>query len=178
MVETRTITAADWDMVAGVLGPDGCGGCWCVNHRIAPGMCAPTGAAARADLKELIEQGAARGVVALLEGRPVGWCAVDPRAAIPGHDCTPASDTAAPATWSIHCLFVRPEARGRGVARELVTAAVALAVAHGASRIEAYPADRGKGLDFTGDVGLYRSLGFDVSIRAVGPFWLAIRMPS
>ncbi|WP_051111531.1 GNAT family N-acetyltransferase [Sciscionella marina] len=43
--------------------------------------------------------------------------------------------------WALTCLFVPREARGTGVARELVRGALGYARARGASCVEAYPVD-------------------------------------
>ncbi len=69
-------------------------------------------------------------------------------------------------TWSLNCLFVPARWRGRGVARALVAAAVALAASHGAAEIEAYPTvlEPGKrqagAFVWTGVPALYEPLGF------------------
>jgi GNAT superfamily N-acetyltransferase len=86
------------------------------------------------------------GLVAYLDGEPVGWCAVEPRPAyegllrvfrVPwdGRD----EDKTDPAVWAVTCLFVRAGFRKRGVSRTLARAAVAFARERGARAIEAYP---------------------------------------
>lgn len=86
------------------------------------------------------------GLVAYLDGEPVGWCAVEPRPAyvglvrvyrIPWQDRD--EDRADASVWAITCLVTRVGFRGRGVAHALVVAAVDHARAHGARAVEAYP---------------------------------------
>ncbi len=86
------------------------------------------------------------GLVAYLDGEPVGWCAVEPRSEyeglrrvfrVPwdGRDEDKADDT----VWAVTCLFARAGFRKRGVSRALARAAVAFARERGARAIEAYP---------------------------------------
>jgi GNAT superfamily N-acetyltransferase len=92
------------------------------------------------------ESEATSGLVAYLDGEPVGWCAVEPRSAyvglarnarVPweGRDEDKADDT----VWAVTCLFTRAGFRKSGVSRALANAAVSLARARGARAIEAYP---------------------------------------
>jgi GNAT superfamily N-acetyltransferase len=86
------------------------------------------------------------GLVAYLDGEPVGWCAVQPRSEYEGlrrvfrvpwdgrHE-----DKADATVWAITCLFVRAGFRRRGVSRALAAAAVAFARERGARAVEAYP---------------------------------------
>ena len=86
------------------------------------------------------------GVIAYVGGRPAGWCAVAPRAAYPRLQRSPALKPVddEPA-WSITCFFIASEARGLGIARLLLDAAVGLATAHGARIVEGYPVDPAAG---------------------------------
>jgi GNAT superfamily N-acetyltransferase len=85
------------------------------------------------------------GLVAYLDGEPVGWCAVEPRTAYPrlpplrtvlaarGED--PADDS----VWAVTCFATRAGYRRRGIARVLASAAVDFARERGARALEAYP---------------------------------------
>jgi len=86
------------------------------------------------------------GLVAYLDGEPVGWCAVEPRTAYPGLlrvFRTPwegrAEDRSDASVWAVTCLFARAGYRRRGVSRALARAAVELARDRGARAVEAYP---------------------------------------
>ena len=86
------------------------------------------------------------GLVAYLDGEPVGWCAVEPRPAYQGLlrvFRTPwdgrDEDRADPSVWAVTCLFARAGYRRRGVSRALARAAVELARDRGARAVEAYP---------------------------------------
>jgi GNAT superfamily N-acetyltransferase len=82
------------------------------------------------------------GVLAYVDGEPVGWCAVAPRDEFKRLDRSNATRRVddRPA-WSVVCFYVLRKARGRGVSRALLRAAVELAVAHGATTVEGYPVE-------------------------------------
>jgi GNAT superfamily N-acetyltransferase len=86
------------------------------------------------------------GLVAYLEGEPVGWCAVEPRPAYEGlarNNRVPwegrDEDKADAGVWAATCVFVRAGFRGRGLAYALAEAAAGFARARGARALEAYP---------------------------------------
>ena len=86
------------------------------------------------------------GLVAYLDGEPVGWCAVEPRTAYEGllrNNRVPWSgrteDKADAGVWAVTCLFTRAGYRKRGVSRALARAAVDFARQRGARAIEGYP---------------------------------------
>jgi GNAT superfamily N-acetyltransferase len=86
------------------------------------------------------------GLVAYLDGEPVGWCAVEPRAAYAGLVRTfrvpwegRDEDKTDDSVWAVTCLFTRAGFRKRGVSRALARAAVDFARERGARAIEGYP---------------------------------------
>ncbi|MDO5627048.1 MAG: GNAT family N-acetyltransferase [Mobilicoccus sp.] len=116
------------------------------------------------------------GLVARLDGEPVGWCAVAPR-----HDYDGlvrnsnqtawrgrSEDRSDASIWAITCLFVRPGARGQGVAQVLATAAVDFARQRGARALEAYPvtvANLTWGEEHPGPLSVYEAAGFEIVHR-------------
>jgi GNAT superfamily N-acetyltransferase len=86
------------------------------------------------------------GLVAYLDGMPVGWCAVEPRTAYEGlvrNHRVPwdgrEEDKTDDSIWAVTCLFTRAGFRKRGVSRSLARAAVDFARERGARALEAYP---------------------------------------
>jgi GNAT superfamily N-acetyltransferase len=86
------------------------------------------------------------GLVAYLDGEPVGWCAVEPRSAyfglarvyrVPWEGRE--EDKTDESVWAVTCVFVRAGFRRRGISRALVRAAVDHARRHGARALEGYP---------------------------------------
>jgi GNAT superfamily N-acetyltransferase len=86
------------------------------------------------------------GLVAYLDGEPVGWCAIEPRTEYEGLLRTVrvpwegrSEDKADSTVWAVTCLFTRVGFRRRGISRALARAAVDFARERGARAIEAYP---------------------------------------
>jgi len=92
------------------------------------------------------ESGTTSGLVAYLDGEPVGWCSVEPRTAYTGllrNNRVPwvgrAEDKTDDSVWAVTCLFTRAGFRRRGISRALARAAVDFARKHGARALESYP---------------------------------------
>jgi GNAT superfamily N-acetyltransferase len=92
------------------------------------------------------ESDATSGLVAYLDGEPVGWCAVEPRPAYGGlvrNNRVPwegrAEDKTDDSVWAVTCLFTRAGFRKRGISRALARAAVDFARERGARALEGYP---------------------------------------
>ena len=92
------------------------------------------------------ESGTTSGLVAYLDGAPVGWCAVEPRSAYPRllRDCRVpwvgrAEDKTDDSVWAVTCFVTRAGFRRRGVSRALARAAVDFARERGARAVEGYP---------------------------------------
>jgi len=114
--------------------------------------------------------GPTSGLVAYLEGEPVGWCAVEPRTGYPGlvrNNRVPwlerSEDKADGTVWALTCVFARARFRRRGVGRALVAAAVDFARERGARAIEGYPMTRTDVIDeelHVGTVSMFAAAGF------------------
>ena len=90
--------------------------------------------------------GTTSGLVAYLDGAPVGWCAVEPRSAYGRlrRDCRVpwvgrAEDKSDDSVWAVTCFVTRAGFRRRGVSRALARAAVDFARERGARAVEGYP---------------------------------------
>ncbi len=143
-----------WEDIAAVFGTRGSAQrCWCQRYKLAPRESfGRFPAEERADrLRRQTECGhpeseTTSGLVAYLDGEPVGWCAVEPRPAYTGlvrNNRVPwegrAEDRADVGVWAVTCLFTRAGFRKRGVSRALARAAVDFARERGARAIEGYP---------------------------------------
>jgi GNAT superfamily N-acetyltransferase len=97
------------------------------------------------------------GLMAYLDGEPVGWCAVEPRTAYPrllrnrivwaGR----AEDKTDDDVWAVTCFVVRRGFRRRGVSYALARAAVDFARERGARALEGYPMITRPGQEITWD---------------------------
>ena len=108
------------------------------------------------------ESGTTSGLVAYIDGEPVGWCAVEPRTAYPrllrntrvpweGRDEDKNDDS----VWAVTCFVTRAGFRRRGISRALALATIDYARQRGARSLEAYPMMTARGaLDVELHVGL------------------------
>ena len=135
--------------------------CWCMVWRATPEESRHTdGASRKAALQGRVDAGVPVGLLAYLQGEPVGWCSVAPRPAyrrLGGPD-DPALDPSR--VWSIVCFFVPRSARGHGIMTHLLESAISCARRHGAAVVEAYPVDP--------DSPSYRFMGFVPAFEAHG----------
>ena len=145
---------ASWDDLRKVLGERGEAlRCQCQRYKLRPSESfASFPVEDRADrLRQQAdcghpESGTTSGLVAYLDGEPVGWCSVEPRTAYIGllrNSRLPwagrAEDKTDDSVWAVTCLFTRAGFRRRGVSRALARAAVDSARERGARALEAYP---------------------------------------
>ena len=85
------------------------------------------------------------GLIAYLEGEPVGWCAIEPRTAYIRLRGKPlvwagrAEDKSDESVWAVTCFITRAGYRRLGVSRALARAAVDFARQRGARALEGYP---------------------------------------
>lgn len=165
-IEVRPATV--FDDVATLVGPKNPASnvCFCLSYRIGNKENVALRGPARAErVRELCHQDPAPGVIAYLDGEPVGWAAVHPRS-----DTSFARNRLIPHVddldvWSLWCFRVRPGHRKQGISHALIEGAVAYARDSGAPAIEGYPVDnRGAKIDLTmayvGTRALFESAGF------------------
>jgi GNAT superfamily N-acetyltransferase len=132
--------------------------CWCMAWRRVPAGVGPTDRTRRkASMKLRIRKGTPVGLLGYLNGEPVAWCSVAPRATYRGLVSDGSADEG---TWSIACFFVERKHRGTGIARRMLAAAVRHARAHGARVVEGYPVDE--------DSPSYRFMGFTPMFAEAG----------
>jgi GNAT superfamily N-acetyltransferase len=85
------------------------------------------------------------GLVAYLDGEPVGWCAVEPRTAYPRLPPrrivlkARGEDKDDDGVWAVTCFATRAGFRRQGISRALARATVDFAQKRGARAVEAYP---------------------------------------
>jgi len=177
--EVRPLTGETWDALVELFREGGDPRwCWCQFWRMRS---KDFSAAKVPQLRERLHEQATSprppGLVAFDGDRAVGWVSLGPRGdfervvrskVIPTIDDRP--------VWSIVCFAVSSTARGRGVARTLLEAAIEHAREHGATALEAYPVttDAGEPIHaeaaFTGTLPMFERAGFRVEAdRASDP---------
>ena len=144
---------ASWEDLEAIFGTRGAGAtCWCQRYKLQPKE-----AFSRFPAEERAfrlrrqtdcghpESDTTSGLVAYLDGEPVGWCAVEPRSAydgllrvykVPweGRDEDKTDDT----VWAVTCFLIRAGYRRKGLSYALARAAVDFARERGARALEAY----------------------------------------
>jgi GNAT superfamily N-acetyltransferase len=145
---------ASWDDLQTIFGTRGQGSrCQCQRYKLRPGEAFgnfPVEERAFR-LRQQTDCGhpdsdTTSGLVAYLDGDPVGWCAVEPRTAYDGllrSFRVPWEGRSEYRTdssvWAVTCLFTRAGFRKRGISRALARAAVGFARERGARALEGYP---------------------------------------
>jgi GNAT superfamily N-acetyltransferase len=131
--------------------------CWCMAWRHASREHIENDEKKRM-MTALIDAGTPVGIVAELDGNPVGWCSVAPRETY--RKLSRQQDDSETGIWSIVCFYVPRTLRGGGLASALLDAAIDHAFAKGARVVEAYPVDEA--------APSYRFMGFRDMFAARG----------
>ncbi|WP_157414461.1 GNAT family N-acetyltransferase [Agromyces allii] len=173
IVPAQTVPFADVEAVFGTKGDPAT--CWCQWYKI-PGSDwrdDPAELAAKLERQITTAEHGGPGLVAYDGETPVGWCAVEPRPALPRlkskrivtkGSSEPQFDDES--VWAVTCFVVPRAHRKRGVGGALAEAAVAYAREQGARVLEAYgvdPSARAKvpAADlFPGTVSMFERAGF------------------
>lgn len=167
------LTPERWPDLEALFQARGCSvarNCWCMYYRRSGSPGAPPpgmtrAQANRAALKTLVDAGKPPGLIGYRGNIPVGWVSLGPHedfAKLVRSPVMKAVDDRP--VWSIICFVVPPEHRGTGVARQLLSAAIAYASQQGATLLEAYPVDKpGRSSDdsmWFGAKSMYDRAGF------------------
>jgi GNAT superfamily N-acetyltransferase len=173
-VAIHPLTPERWSDLEDLFGPErgGNSGCWCMWPRIARAHYAAMEKADRkAAFHAIVRSGAVPGLIAYEGDKPIGWCAVGPRASVARFNSARASrpiETGeardARLVYAITCFFVRTGYRKLGLTRRLASAAVEFARLNGAEAVEACTIDADRPLiwgdGFVGVSSVFASLGF------------------
>lgn len=162
------VTPDRWDDVEVLFGSQGAvGGCWCMHWRLLNAdYVAQKGDRNHQSMREIVVSGEPPGILAYVDGKPVGWCSIGSRASFPRLDVTRVAQTIDDQrVWSVVCFFVQRAHRRSGVATRLLQAAVSFAAERGAQVVEGYPIDPRHGpvpdlFAFTGLASIFRKAGF------------------
>jgi GNAT superfamily N-acetyltransferase len=147
-LDVRPLTPARWPDLCALFGAKGaCAGCWCMWARLPRAQYERgKGAGNKRRLQALVRSGDPPGLLGYHAGEPVAWCSIAPREQFARLESSrvmkPVDERP---VWSIVCLMVRKDLRGRGLSRAMIEGALSWARKNGATIVEAYPTDtRGK----------------------------------
>ena len=148
-------------------------GCWCMwwllSHREYE---ASKGKKTKKMMKDRVDSGEATGLLAYLDGQPIGWCSFGPRETFSRLQAPPFKKVLArlddTPIWSIVCFYVAPQFRRQGLNERLLKAGLEYLRGVGVEAVEGYPIDpRSNRYDkaFTGIPSTFRKAGFSEAAR-------------
>ncbi len=145
-ITIREIADTDFPLIEKLFGPNGaCAGCWCMFWRMRSsewklkGQNEPN----RRAFQALIEQSKVHAAIAFAGDDPVGWVTFGPRESFPRIENSRVLKRDAPQdTWTIPCFYIPRQWRGKGIANQLLDAAVRFCMDHGAREVEGYPIEK------------------------------------
>lgn len=141
-VSVEPATMERWDDVVRVFGRRGDDPSWCWCRRfLAP---SPGDDNRGALHLEVAQATTPPGLIAYVDGEPVGWTRVGPRADFPLVERNRALARVLvpdPDVWWVTCVVVAQRHRRSGIGATLLEAAVAFAAAHGATAVQGHPVD-------------------------------------
>jgi GNAT superfamily N-acetyltransferase len=116
--------------------------CFCMFYRKV-GEDTGVGATNQKRMKALVDGGTMPGLIGYQDGVPVAWVSLGPREDYAKLRRSPVMKPVDDKpVWSIVCFFVDRKARGRGLSKRMLRAAVDYARSQGARLVEAYPVDK------------------------------------
>jgi GNAT superfamily N-acetyltransferase len=184
----KEVSAHLWPDFEKLFGDNGaCGGCWCQWWRVPKGgkMWDETkGAKAKRMTKALFKSNEITGLLAYDGDKPVGWCSYGPRSVYPRLERTKSyrrDDTEG--VWSVNCFFIDRHYRQKGLARQMLQAALKFMKKRKVKSLEAYPVTLTKdgkrlppAFSYQGPLKMFEDEGFEI-IQQLAPTRPLVRKP-
>ena len=140
--EFRLLDPNRWNDFELLFGKNGAyGGCWCMWW-FEPGseFERMKGESNRLAMKARVEAGEMPGILAYLDGAPVGWCAFGPREIYPRLKSSRLlKEIDDQPVWSVVCFFVDRRHRRKGLTSALLLAVIDVVRMRGGRIVEGYP---------------------------------------
>ena len=168
------VTKNNWNKFVELFGEKGaCGNCWCMYYRLSKAnfLEGKVDDGNKNTIKELVWESKPVGLIGLLEGRAIAWCAFAPREDFIKLDKSRVHKRIDnKEVWSIPCLFIDKNYRRYGVSVQLLKGAIKYAKENSIKIIEAYPTipTQDKIPDSFAWIGLFKSFeraGFKIVDR-------------
>lgn len=141
-LEVFSVDKEKWNDFEKLFGERGaCGGCWCMTWRLKKSVFEmQKGNVNKRSMKALIEGNETVGILAYIDGEPIGWCAVAPREKYIRLETSRVFKRVDDEpVWSITCLFISKPHRRKGLSVEMIKAAINYCKLNGVQIVEAYP---------------------------------------
>ena len=157
------VTKNNWNKFVELFGERGaCGNCWCMYYRLSKVdfLEGKVDDGNKNAIKELVWESKPVGLIGLLEGRAIAWCAFAPREDFIKLDKSRVHKRIDnKEVWSIPCLFIDKNYRRSGVSVQLLKGAIKYAKENSIKIMEAYPTipTQDKIPDSFAWIGLYKS---------------------
>lgn len=138
------LTIKNWDKFVQLFGKKGaCGNCWCMYYRLKKSdfLEGKAEEGNKNAMKEIVWNNKPAGILGLIEGQAIAWCAFAPREDFMKLEKSRVHKRIDDeAVWSIPCFFIDKEFRRHGVSVALLKGVTNYARKNGIKIIEAYPA--------------------------------------
>lgn len=141
-LEVFPLDPTRWEDFETLFGERGAyGGCWCMSWRLKRAdFERQKGEGNKEAMRALVEQNEKVGLLAYINGEPVGWCAVAPREVyVKLENSRVLKRIDDEPVWSISCFFVAKQYRRKGISLELLKGAINYCKANNVKIIEGYP---------------------------------------
>lgn len=142
--KVESVTKSNWNLFLKLFGEKGaCGNCWCMYYRLtkADFHAGKTDNGNKNSMKEIVWSGKPAGLLGIIDGEPVAWCAFAPREDFIKLERSRVHKRIDDKeVWSIPCLFIHKNYRRSGLSAMLLKGAIEYARNTGIKIIEAYPA--------------------------------------
>jgi GNAT superfamily N-acetyltransferase len=162
--ETHPVTPERWPDLVRLFDRSIVRTCFCMYYRKV-GEGTGVGAVNQTAMRALVDGGTVPGLIGYENGIPVAWVSLGPREDYLKLQRSPIMKPVDDRpVWSVVCFFVDNQARGRGLAKRMLRAAVDYARSQGARLLEAYPVDKDRlshpDFMFFGAKSMYDQAGF------------------
>ena len=162
-----------WDDFVTLFGERGaCGGCWCMSWRLnRSDFEKQKGEGNKTAMKKLVKQNQQLGLLAYMDGKPVGWCALAPREKfVRLENARVLKRIDDQPVWSITCFFIGKEFRRKGLSSQLLKGVIVFCRKQGVKIIEAYPiipysSNMPAAFAWTGILASFKKASFKVAKR-------------
>jgi GNAT superfamily N-acetyltransferase len=162
-----------WEDFETLFGERGaCGGCWCMSWRLKRSVFEnQKGDRNKRAMRKLVEQKEKVGLLAYIDNKPIGWCAVAPREVylkLENSRILKRIDNES--VWSITCFFIAKHYRRKGISLELLKGVIKHVEANKVKIIEGYPVvpyneEIPAAFAWTGFPSVFEKAGFVVAER-------------
>ncbi len=167
-VSYKALTTNNWKDFENLFGQNGaCGGCWCMLWRLKRSIYEEQkGEQNKLAMFDLVKLGKEPGIIAYIDDKPVGWCALSQRDQYPALERSRVlKKIDDQQVWSIACFFIDKKYRNQGISTKLLKFAIEYCKSKGAKIVEGYPVEPKNGkmpavFAWTGIASAYLKTGF------------------